>query len=237
MKVDAYEWPARDQFRGRDSDLGSLRRWWDGKDRDGLALYGRRRVGKSWLLRAFAHGKPALVLVADQGAPGRQLSRFAEALEPHLGLRPDLPDLPSLFRVLYRLSARDRVLVAIDEFPYLLPGTESPRREVLTGVQAVIEEERDASRLKLILCGSHIAQMQGLLAERSPLRGRLDPLSVEPLSFPGARPFLPDESPQSGIERFAVSGGMPMYLTELGRRGSLRAGAVRVGARSSRPSL
>ncbi len=223
MIREAYEWAARDQFRGRDNDLESLRRWWDGKGSDGLALYGRRRVGKSWLLRAFAHGKPALVLVADQGAPGRQLSRFADALEPLLGVRPDLPDLPSLFRALYRLSARDRVLVAIDEFPYLLPGAERPRREVLTGVQAVIEEERDASRLKLILCGSHIAQMQGLLAEQSPLRGRLDPLSVEPLLLPDARPFLPDESPQGRIERFAVSGGMPMYLTELARRDSLRA--------------
>jgi len=43
---------------------------------------------------------------------------------------------------------------------------------VLTGVQAAIEEERDGSSLKLVLCGSHIAQMQGLLAEQSPLRGR-----------------------------------------------------------------
>jgi AAA+ ATPase superfamily predicted ATPase len=223
MTLSLYDWPARDEFLNREADLDRLRSWWEGEDRNALALYGRRRVGKSWLLRAFAHGKPALVLVADQGAPGRQLSRFADALEAHLQVRPDLPDLPALFRALYRLAARDRSLVAIDEFPYLLPGTERARREVLSSVQAVIEEERDASRLKLILCGSHIAQMQGLLSERSPLRGRLTPLATDSLSLPDARPFFAEEAVSSRIEKFSVTGGMPMYLSELTRRGTLRA--------------
>jgi uncharacterized protein len=224
MTMGTYEWPARDQFLGREEDLARLHRWWEGRDRNGVALYGRRRAGKSWLLRAFAHGKPALVLVADQGAPGRQLARLAAALEPHLGVRPDLPDLPALFRALFRLGGEERALVAIDEFPYLLPGTERSRREALTGIQAVIEEERESSHLRLILCGSHIAQMQGLLAEQSPLRGRLAPLAIEALSLPAAQPFFADDEPLRGrIERFAVSGGMPMYLTELTRRDSLRA--------------
>lgn len=221
--IPRYEWDAAPDFVNRRDDLARLEDWWEGSDRNALALYGRRRVGKSWLLRAFANRKPALVLVADQGASGRQLDRFAEALEPYLGVRPDLPDLPALFRALYRLAGRERLLVAIDEFPYLLPAGERAQRKVLSGIQAAIEEERDSSRLKLVLCGSHIAQMQGLLAEGSPLRGRLTPLAVEALSFPDAGRFLPEQGIQAGIERFAVSGGMPMYLAELGRRGSLRA--------------
>jgi uncharacterized protein len=217
-----YEWPAREEFRNRVDDLARLQDWWDGADRQALALYGRRRVGKSWLLRAFAHRKPALVLVADQGAAGRQLGRFAAALEPLLGIRPDLPDLQALLRTLYRMAAPERLLVVIDEFPYLLPGTERARRQALSGVQAAIEEERDASRLKLVLCGSHIAQMRGLLAEESPLRGRLVPLAIEALPFPDAAPFLGEGHPAARIERFALAGGMPMYLAELGRRDSLR---------------
>lgn len=223
MNLSRYDWPVREEFHNRTDDLARLRDWWEGDDRNALALYGRRRVGKSWLLRAFAHGKRALVLVADQGAPGRQLARFAEALEPHLGFRPELPDLPTLFRVLYRVAANQRALVAIDEFPYLLPGQGRARREVLSGVQAAMEEEREGSRLKLVLCGSHIAQMQTLLAEDSPLRGRLTPLPTETLSFAESLPFLPDGDAQKRIERFAVAGGMAMYLTELGRHHSLRA--------------
>jgi AAA+ ATPase superfamily predicted ATPase len=223
MILPSYEWPVADEFFNRKDELARLERWWGGRDRNALALFGRRRVGKSWLLRAFATGKPALILVADQGAAGRQLDRFAGALEPFLGVRPDLPDLPTLFRVLFRMASRERVLVAIDEFPYLLPGAERSRLDVLSGVQAAIEEERDSSRLRLVLCGSHIGQMRGLLAERSPLRGRLTPLAVEALPFGDAGPFLPGDDAARRIERFAVAGGMPMYLAELGRRASLRA--------------
>jgi AAA+ ATPase superfamily predicted ATPase len=225
MALPRYNWPARGEFLSREEDLARLGDWWEGRDRNALALYGRRRVGKSWLLRALADGKPALVLVADQGAPARQLARFSEALEPHLGVRPEILDLPTLFRVLYRLAGGERALVVIDEFPYLLPGTERAKREALSGIQAAIEGERDASRLKLVLCGSHIAQMQGLLAESSPLRGRFTPLATAVLSFPDAAPFLPGEPVQGRIERFAVAGGMPLYLAEMARRASLR-GAV-----------
>ena len=223
-----YEWPLRGEFLNRHEDLARLEEWWDGGDRNAIALFGRRRVGKSWLLRAFADGKPALLLVADQGAPSRQLARFADALEPWLGVRPDLPDLPALFRVLHRMASPERVLVAIDEFPYLLPGAERRRREVLSGVQAAIEEERDGSRLKLVLCGSHIAQMSGLLGEGSALRGRLSPLPVSPLSFEEAEPFFEArEAVERRVERFAVAGGMAMYLVELRRHASLRTAICR----------
>ena len=105
MVTEPYEWPVRKQFLGREEDLAGLGRWWESNDREALALYGRRRVGKSWLLRAFAHGKPALVLVADQGAPGRQLDRFADALEPHLDIDPTYPTLPPSFGCCTGLAA------------------------------------------------------------------------------------------------------------------------------------
>lgn len=223
MWAPTYTWPIRDEFLNREGDLARLEEWWRSGDRNALALYGRRRVGKSWLFRAFAHEKPALILVADQGAAGRQMSRFADTLEAHLSARPELTDLPALFRVLYRLAGERRALIVVDEFPYLLPGREAARREVLSAVQAVMEEERESSRLKLVLCGSHLGQMRALLSESSPLRGRLTPLPVAPLDYPDSEPFIEDEDPMRRVERFAVTGGTPMYLGELGSGGSLRA--------------
>jgi uncharacterized protein len=131
-------------------------------------------------------------------------------------VRPDLPDLPALFSVLYALAREEKRLVVVDEFPYLLPSRSNAQVDILTAIQAVMEE-RDASRLKLLLCGSHIGQMTGLLSEASPLRGRLSPLSVEPLRFADAQEFIAADSPRERIERFAVSGGATLYLDELGR--------------------
>src|ERR1044072_4968114 len=88
MALQTYAWAARDEFLNRTEDLARLDRWWRGRDRTAVAPYGRRRVGKSWLLRAFADGKPGLVLVADQGAECRQLDRFADGPAPPPRARP-----------------------------------------------------------------------------------------------------------------------------------------------------
>lgn len=173
-------------------------------------------------MRRFAHGKPAIVLVAERVAEGAQLSRFAAALEPHLGFRPDVPDVPELFRLLFRLAGAERSLIVIDEFPYMLPSTEEAAERALTAVQAVFEEEQGDSRVKLILCGSQVAQMEELMAERSPLRGRLRPLQVTPLRFDESAPFVESHDPVDRIERFAIAGGVPRYLAELGAAGTLR---------------
>ena len=219
LKMARFEFPAHDRFLNREADLARLADWWAGAERNALALYGRRRVGKSWLFREFAHGKPALLLVADRRAETPQLERFADRLTSLLGLRPAIGDLAALFEALYTLAADQKVLVVIDEFPYLLPSRERERNKVLTAVQAVMEE-RDASQLKLVLCGSYIAQMERLL--KGPLRGRLTPLLVEPLGFAEAQSFIgANTAAVERIERYAVSGGMSLYLDELARGGAL----------------
>ena len=218
--MNIFSFPAHDRFVNRSADLARLEDWWASDDRKALALYGRRRVGKSWLFREFAHEKPALLLVADRRAEAPQLDRFAARLEGFLGVRPALDSLPALFEALYAISVGERTLVVIDEFPYLLPARERDRADVLTSIQAVMEE-RDASQLKLVLCGSYIAQMERLLS--GPLRGRLTSLSVEPLSFTDAQEFAPPTTDAiDRIELFSVSGGMSLYLDELARGGTLR---------------
>jgi uncharacterized protein len=218
--MDAFSFPAHDRFLNRTADLARMEDWWTGDERNALALYGRRRVGKSWLFREFAHGKPALVLVADRRAETPQLERFARRLEPLVGVRPALDSVPALIEALYSLAADEKRLVVIDEFPYLLPAREKDRDEVLTQIQAVMEE-RDASHLKLVLCGSYISQMERLL--RGPLRGRLTAIALDPLAFADAQRFVAaDTAAVERIERYAVAGGMSLYLDELARGGALR---------------
>lgn len=215
--MDTYRWPLVDEFLNREDELARLEEWWESAERMPINLYGRRRVGKSWLLRRFAHGKPALILSSERLAPGTQLSRFATLLEPSLGVRPELPDLATLFRVVFRLAGKAKALVIIDELPWLLPSTKAGLERALSSIQAVMEDERDSSQLKLILCGSAISQMQALMSERGPLHGRLRALELRPLRFPQGRLFLDALDSVQRIERFAITGGMPRYLSELGQ--------------------
>ncbi len=216
-----FDWPLRSEFLNRTDELEQLEEWWESGERLAINLHGRRRVGKSWLFRAFCHGKPAVVLVAQEMSTGVQLTRFADVLAEVVGTRPDIPDVPGLFQLLFDLGRKEKILVVIDEFPNLLPWAEAKRRGVLSGIQAVIEDNLH-SKLKLILCGSQISQMEEMLAERSPLRGRLRPFSLKALTFDRSEPFLRSHGMDERIIRFAVAGGMPPYLTFFGGENPLK---------------
>jgi AAA+ ATPase superfamily predicted ATPase len=217
MAFPAYKWPLVDKFLDRAAERTRLEEWWVGSERMPVNLYGRRRVGKSWLLRRFAHGKPAVLLVAERLAPGAQLARFAGVLAPlQGGVVPDLPDVATLLRTLFRLARNEPLLAVIDEFPWLLGTTQPEVERTLSAIQAVMEDERDASKLKLIVCGSAVAQMEAMQSERNPLHGRLIRLEIRPLDLGRAAEFLPGHDPVGRFERYAISGGMPRYLAAVG---------------------
>lgn len=213
MAHPVYQWPLRDEFLDREAEISRLDRWLNSHERMPASVYGRRRVGKSWLLRRFSHERPAVILVAERLAAGAQLTRFAEQLAPfNAGVTPDLPDAAAVIRTLYRLGLSEPLLAVIDEFPWLLGTTEGEAERALSSIQAVMEEERDASRTRLIVCGSAVGQMEALQSERSPMHGRLIALEVRPLDLERATMFFPSLGPIEAFRRFAISGGMPRYL-------------------------
>jgi uncharacterized protein len=221
MPVPEFTWPLVSSFIDRTEEQARLEAWWVDPTREPLAMIGRRRVGKSWLFRKIADGKPAIVLVAEQLPAQSQLTRFADILEPFLGVRPELPDVQTLLRVLFRMAKDHKILAIIDEFPWTLGATAADAHRTMTSIQAVMEDERDDSQLKLILCGSQVSQMEALFSEKNPMHGRLQQFAVRPLAFADARQFLSALDPVTAFERFAVAGGMPLYLSKLAH-GSLR---------------
>ncbi len=215
-----YRFAAHSQFLDRREELRVLDDWWaDEGYRFPLLLYGRRRAGKSWLFREFAHGKEADIFVCDERAERDQLASFASVLEERLGFRPDFADARSFFVYLFRQARQERRLAVIDEFPQLFGAGRSPVDSTLA---AVMEEELDTSRLKLLICGSHVSMMQELLAERRPLHGRGRPLLLSPLSFRQARTFLRMHSGIDLLQRYAIAGGMPLYLDRFARKATVK---------------
>ena len=116
----AYAFEGIDRFRDRDVELAAVQRWYltEGETR-ALLVHGRRRVGKSWLSRAFAHGREADIFVAATRALGDQLSGFADTLARDAE-RPDLPDVEAFFRVLYRRARAEPRLAIVDDLPNLV---------------------------------------------------------------------------------------------------------------------
>ena len=216
--MEIYDWGLASDFKDRDDELAALDEWWADSDRlRDFLLYGRRRVGKSWLFRRFAHGKPALVLVVRSESAAAQFGEFADALEPVLGVRPEISGTLDLIRACYRAGRGRDLLVVIDEFQNLLPTDSPSRREMLDGIRAVMEDERDQSRLRLMICGSAVRVLDELRDEGNPLYGRFRALRLSPIPFRHSGEFLSSLSAVESIERYAIAGGAPQYLTIMGR--------------------
>ena len=182
---------------------------------------GRRRQGKSFILdevarqvggfyhqaleeeRAPALERLGAAMAADRGLPGGSLS---------------FPDWSALLRTLAEPAAPSPRLVVIDEYPYLL--AKSPE------IASAIQLSYDASRLggqpplRLILCGSAMSVMSGLLSGQRALRGRavLD-IVVDPFDYRESAAFWGVQGdPRLAFLLFCVVGGTPGYrdLLEMG---------------------
>jgi AAA+ ATPase superfamily predicted ATPase len=215
-----YEFRNRAEFLNREQELEALRLWYGDPRADPiLVLFGRRRVGKSWLVRQFADGKEADIFVCEETVPTSQLRRFGHELRNSVGAPVAVRSARDLFEVLFDLGQKAPRLAIIDEFPNLLTG----RSKADSELAAVLENRLGSTATKIILAGSQVSSMERLLRARAPLHGRARRLVVRPLRFPEARRFLePQHSGAELIDRYAIAGGMPRYLHQLGRRGSLR---------------
>jgi len=119
-------------------------------------LWGRRRVGKTFLLGHFVRGKRSVFFGATQQAETVELARFAEAVRRGLGDRAgDLvgnrfASWEAALRFVAALAVEQSLVVVLDEVPYLAASTPG----FASIVQAVWDRLPPRTRLLLVLCGS-----------------------------------------------------------------------------------
>ncbi len=176
-----------------------------------LVMYGRRRVGKTELLKEFARKSGAIYLLARRESKKDQLDKLSRELsaatgDKTLAERP-LQNYDALFEYLAGLEKP----VIFDEFPYLVES--SP--ELPSVLQDHWDNTLSGKKAYLVLCGSSISMMETLLGYKSPIYGRrTEQLPLKPLSFEDAREFIPGTI-EKQVEAYAVLGGTPGYLLEL----------------------
>jgi AAA+ ATPase superfamily predicted ATPase len=175
-----------------------------------LVLYGRRRVGKTELLRQFVSGRPHVYFLADKRGTERNILRLRRDMAEALG-KPEVAteELDELFQWFVN-EAGERPLIVIDEFPYLVEKDDS----VPSVLQLVIDQDLSDTDTMLVLCGSSEGMMERtVLGARSPLYGRrTGHWWVTPLAFVDACGFFPRASIERCIEFHSVLGGVPHYL-------------------------
>lgn len=179
-----------------------------------LILYGRRRIGKTELLKQFSQGKKHLFFSSDLSSEQEQLRQFTEKIfqltkDSFLQTQP-FNSWEALLRYIFDHLSKTIPLIIIDEFPYLCISNNA----LPSILQKIWDEKAKRSNIFFILCGSYMSFMEReILGSKSPLFGRrTGQIILQPLNFEDLSAFFPDYSPQEIVYSYAVLGGTPAYL-------------------------
>ncbi len=208
-------------FIGRQKELKQLTAALsDWKRKTAVLIYGKRRVGKSTLIKEAAKSFDGVVInhmcVSSTFEGNLELiyQSFSEGLS--------LPNMhfDSLFAMMDYLKTLDKkILLIIDEYPYLKQTKK--KNEVDSYMQSVID--RLPENVKLILCGSYITIMKELLTEENPLFGRFSLIQhIHDFDYYDAAQFYPELPVREKIAYYAVFGGCPYVLENLNTDLTLR---------------
>lgn len=181
-----------------------------------VVVYGRRRLGKSTLIKRVI-SEHDVYFLADRSEGEHQRLLLANMFSQIL---PDFDKLsyPDWESILLAANYRteNKFTLCLDEFPYLVE--QSPE------LPSVIQKLIDNKELKynLILCGSSQNMMYGLFLDATaPLYGRADELmKLSPLRLPFMEEALGLDS-VNAVEEYAVWGGVPRYWELREHRNSL----------------
>ncbi|MBM3147275.1 MAG: ATP-binding protein, partial [Actinobacteria bacterium] len=206
-----------DAFHDRTAELRELDDTWREQAARLVLVWGRRRAGKTRLLGELADGKRAVFYGATQQSSAAELAGLSEsvrrAVQPSGADLLALGDFPSwevALEYLGEQAAARRLLVVLDEFPYLIASEPA----LPSIIQRFWDHRGRTTRLMLVLCGSAQSAMLDLQKARAPLFGRIDRrLHVRPFAYPEAALFTPGLSPTELATVYGTLGGMPVYLS------------------------
>ena len=185
-----------------------------------VVVRGRRRIGKTFLLaHAFADDERVVRYQTDEQPRSAQLAAFAAAAAVLLPGAPPLSfdSWDTAFGFIGAQAGERPLVVIVDELQYACLSEPA--------LPSIIQRHWDAwdrqgTRVCLVLSGSALTFMEGLLSRDAPLHGRASYRPViGPLDYRDASELAaPNSSPEQLIERYAVIGGTPQYQTWAGRR-------------------
>lgn len=206
-------------FIGRERELASLNQLYTSERFEFVVIYGRRRVGKTALINRFIKEKNAIYFMGVESNAKQNLENFSRnILEYGAGIQAETAFLSfqAALEYVFRLSEKERLILAIDEYPYVARASKS----LASTLQLLIDKYKDTSKLMLILCGSSMSYMEDqVLAYKAPLYGRRTAqMKIQPFDFADTCRYFRDFSEEDQALIYGIVGGTPQYLLQINDR-------------------
>ena len=202
------------KFIARERELAAMRRKLDNDRSECLLLFGRRRVGKSALIKEALRQVDATLVhyVCRKANFAHNMAGLSQAVAEAFDEPVQFSQLGKLLEYVYRKAGDQKVILVIDEYPFLRADYEPIDSEF----QIAIDQWQHETCLKLILCGSYVEVMQRLIESDAPLFGRFsEVIKLKPFDYYDTAKFFPSNTPEDNLLLYSVFGGIPFYLLQI----------------------
>lgn len=203
-------------FIGREQELTFLNESYNSNHAEMVVVYGRRRVGKTELITKFCEDKPNIFYAAKECSDGVQLQSFSKAIVSYAPEQfkfvDNFRDWEQAFSALTDIKTDKKLVVVIDEFPYMVRNNKS----IPSILQNLWDHMLKNTNIMLILSGSSMSFIEDeILGYKNPLYGRTTGIyKLEPLPYTDAIKFFPNYSDEDKVIAYSILGGIPHYLQQ-----------------------
>jgi len=213
---------------GRKEEQKTLQRVFDSPRAEFLAIYGRRRVGKTYLIKQFFSAKPCHYFQITGMKDGRlkeQLFEFTRAVEKtfYSGVTLKEPEswmqaFEMLTNAIEKYTDKQKVVLFFDELPWLA----TKRSRFLQALDYYWNTRWvDNPRIRLVVCGSAASWIiENIINSKGGLHNRITAqIRLEPFSLSETRDFLKYRgillTDKQVLLLYMAIGGIPHYLTQV----------------------
>ena len=221
----------KESIVGRRHEQDILQSCLDSPKAEFIAVYGRRRIGKTYLVKQFFEENfDFYASGVYQISRSEQLKRWQVQLNKYSGQKKTRPKdwfeaFDQLQAYLETLSEKDRLVIFIDELPWM----DTPKSNFIRALEVFWNSwAADRKGLKLVVCGSATTWMTNkLLGDKGGLHNRVTrPIRLAPFTLAETQNYLKSNGLEWSrgeiMEAYMTLGGTPYYLSLLRPELSIR---------------
>ncbi len=198
-------------FIGRKEEVQEIRSALKSDKAETILIYGRRRVGKSEIIRQslLDCALPTLYFECKKTSSLSNLENLVRVFSDTFSLTNlSFKNFDDFFDYVFKYSTQRKFVLVIDEFSFLLENDFS----IESSLAIAIDRYKNESMLKLILSGSYVTLMTKMIEFNSHCYGRFNHiLSIKPFDYFLSSFFYPDYSHEDKIKMYSVFGGIPYF--------------------------
>ncbi|EKF48524.1 ATP-binding protein [Thermosipho africanus H17ap60334] len=201
------------KFVDRIDEIKFLEKEYKRKTSSFIVLYGRRRVGKTRLIKEFIKNKDSVYFLATEESEAENIKTFQNILYSKYKIplldNNKLLSWNDLFYIISTLKLEKKLIIVIDEFQYLLKSNK--------GFSSILQKSWDEylkdKSIMLIISGSALSMIKReVLSYSSPLYGRrTSQMNLKPIKFKYFKEFFENKNIDL-IKLYSLTGGIPKYV-------------------------